>query len=435
MKEHDSIPTSKVQRATKFFTAGAKVGGNFVRHYAKKLVNPEMDRSELDRSNAEDIYASLSELKGGALKLAQMMSMEKNILPVAYQERFMMAQYSAPPLSYPLIVKTFQTYFDKSPGEMFDTFTKNAVNAASIGQVHQATVNGEKLAVKIQYPGVADSITSDLKMVKPFARRVIGVSEADISVYMGEIEARLMEETDYSLELQRSQEIAEACAHIEKLRFPRFYPEYSAERILTMEWLDGIHMRDFLATNPTQEQRNEIGQALWDFYDYQVHVLKQVHADPHPGNFLFLEDGKIGVLDFGCVKVIPEDFYYRYFQMHNPEFVKDEEQLLDLLYELNFLNSNDSEAQKKLFFGIFKEMIDLLGQPFHNEYFDFGDPAFFDNIFKLGERVSKMKEVRQSRSPRGPQHGLYINRTFFGLYHLLSELKARVNTGETNLKL
>src|SRR5690606_29563575 len=301
MKEHDSIPTSKVQRATKFFTAGAKVGGNFVRHYAKKLVNPEMDRSELDRSNAEDIYASLSELKGGALKLAQMMSMEKNILPVAYQERFMMAQYSAPPLSYPLIVKTFQTYFDKSPGEMFDTFTKNAVNAASIGQVHQATVNGEKLAVKIQYPGVADSITSDLKMVKPFARRVIGVSEADISVYMGEIEARLMEETDYSLELQRSQEIAEACAHIEKLRFPRFYPEYSAERILTMEWLDGIHMRDFLATNPTQEQRNEIGQALWDFYDYQVHVLKQGHADPHPGNCLYMDAGKIGVLGLGWV--------------------------------------------------------------------------------------------------------------------------------------
>lgn len=430
MKEQDSILTSKVQRATKFFTTGAKVGGNYVKHYAKKLVNPEMDRSELDRNNADDIYESLSQLKGSALKMAQMMSMEKNILPTAYQERFMMAQYSAPPLSYPLVVKTFYTYFGKGPGEIFDTFTKNAVNAASIGQVHQATLQGKKLAVKIQYPGVADSIASDIKMVKPMARRLFGISEADLKLYMGEVEERLLEETDYTLELRRSREIADAFGDMPTLVFPEFYPKYSSKRILVMDWVEGLHMKEFLQTNPSQEVRNELGQALWDFYDRQVHELRQVHADPHPGNFLFRKDEKIGVLDFGCVKVIPEDFYKRYFLMHDPEFVKDDKRLEELLYEMNFLNHNDTDAQKQLFFKIFKEMIDLLGQPFHSEYFDFADHSFFDNIYKLGERISKMKEVRQSRSPRGPQHGLYINRTFFGLYHLLNELGAKVHTGK-----
>jgi len=434
MKEQSNIPTSKVQRASRFFRTGAKVGGNYVKHYAKKFIDPSTDRTELDKSNADDIYNSLSELKGSALKVAQMMSMDKNMMPAVYQERFMMAQYSAPPLSYPLVVKTFQSNIGKSPDALFDTFTKNATNAASIGQVHQATLNGKKLAVKIQYPGVADSISSDLRIVRPFARRLFNISEADLNHYMNEVEERLLEETDYQLELERSQEISKACAHIAKLRFPAYYPEYSSSRILTMDWLEGLHMKDFLKTNPSQELRNEIGQAIWDFYDYQVHVLHAVHADPHPGNFLFMKDGHIGVLDFGCVKIIPEDFYYRYFLMHDRNFVKDEKQLKELLYELSFLSKEDTEKEAALFYSLFKEMIELIGKPFHNDYFDFSDNAFFDRIYELGERVSKMKEVRQSKSARGPQHGLYINRTFFGLYHLLNELQAHVNTGKTNRK-
>src|SRR5690554_808775 len=159
-KEQGSIPVSKVQRAAKFLSTGAKVGGNYIKHYAKKIADPSLDRQELHTNNANDIYRSLSELKGSALKVAQMMSMDKNLLPQAYQDKFSMAQYSAPPLSYPLVVKTFQKQFGKLPEQIFDTFTKSAVNAASIGQVHQAILEGKKLAVKVQYPGVADSLSS-----------------------------------------------------------------------------------------------------------------------------------------------------------------------------------------------------------------------------------------------------------------------------------
>jgi predicted unusual protein kinase regulating ubiquinone biosynthesis (AarF/ABC1/UbiB family) len=234
MKEQSSIPTSKVQRATKFIKTGAKIGGNYVKHYARKLVDPESNSDELHRNNAHDIYSSLSELKGSALKVAQMMSMDKNILPTAYQEKFTMAQYSAPPLSFPLVVKTFRSYFGKGPDEIFDEFSINAVNAASIGQVHLAIKNGKKLAVKIQYPGVADSISYDLKIVKPFAKRLFNISEADLIHYLGEVEERLLEETNYELELVRSQFITKECAVIDNLKFPVYYPEYSSKRILTM---------------------------------------------------------------------------------------------------------------------------------------------------------------------------------------------------------
>jgi predicted unusual protein kinase regulating ubiquinone biosynthesis (AarF/ABC1/UbiB family) len=171
MKEQDSIPTSKTERSAKFVKTGFKVGGNYIKHYSKKLFNPSLTKDELNLDNATDIYTSLSELKGSALKVAQMLSMDKNILPKAYVDQFSLSQYNAPPLSGPLIVRTFTKYFGKTPSDIFDEFNIKSTNAASIGQVHQASLNGKKLAVKIQYPGVGDSISSDLKMVKPFAFR------------------------------------------------------------------------------------------------------------------------------------------------------------------------------------------------------------------------------------------------------------------------
>ena len=204
------------------------------------------------------------------------------MLPKAYQDRFTMSQYSAPPLSGPLVVKTFQKYLGKSPQQIFDTFEMEAMNAASIGQVHLAYKDGKKLAVKIQYPGVADSIQSDLKMVRPFASVILGLPNKDIDKYLAEVESKLVEETDYDLELQRSVEISKSCAHMPDLKFSNYYPEYSSKKILTMDWMDGLHLKEFLQTNPSQEVRNKIGQALWDFYNFQMHESKAVHADPHP---------------------------------------------------------------------------------------------------------------------------------------------------------
>ncbi|MPR36404.1 ABC1 kinase family protein [Salmonirosea aquatica] len=428
MKEQQSIPTSKVARATQFVKTGVKIGGNYLKYNVKKMVDPNLTKEQLHTDNATDIYDSLSQLKGSALKVAQMLSMDRNVLPRAYVDRFQMSQYSAPPLSGPLVVKTFRNQFGKTPGELFDTFEMQALNAASIGQVHLATKDGKKLAVKIQYPGVANSISSDLKMVKPMAVRLFGLNETDIERYMGEVESKLLEETDYELELKRSVEISEACAHIPDLVFPAYYPEWSGSRILTMDWLEGQHLKDFLLTNPSQEVRNKIGQALWDFYDFQVHQLRQVHADPHPGNFLMRADGTMGVIDFGCVKVIPDFFYDNYFALINPDTVEDEQKTQAIFYNLEFLVNEDTEADKRMFSDLFKTMIGLLGKPFAVDEFDFGDETYFDSVYAFADELAKVEELKNSKVARGSQHGLYINRTYFGLYSLLNELKAKVKT-------
>ena len=428
VKEQEAIPVSKVQRAAKFISTGAKVGGNYMKHYAKKMVNPSLDKEQLHQNNASDIYNSLSELKGSALKVAQMMSMDKNLLPRAYQDKFTMAQYSAPPLSYPLVVKTFQKYFGKTPEQLFDTFTRSAVNAASIGQVHQATKEGRTLAVKIQYPGVADSVSSDLKLVRPFALRLLNMNEKELDHYMAEVEERLVEETDYQLEVERSREISSACMHIPNLKFPGYYDQWSSDHIITMDWIFGKHIKEWMETNPSQKLKNQVGQALWDFYHHQVHNLKQVHADPHPGNFIIESDGTLGIIDFGCVKVIPDDFYQGYFALIKRDLVMKEEELNQIFYSLDFISDKDTEVEKAYFKGIFKEMISLLGKPFHVDKFDFADDGYFEQIFLLGDRISNEKMFRNSRQARGSRHGLYINRTYFGLYNLLNQLQAEVET-------
>ncbi|MGB5371033.1 MAG: AarF/UbiB family protein, partial [Flavobacteriaceae bacterium] len=302
MKTLDSIPTGKIERAGKLLKTGVKIGGNYAKYYGKKLVNPELNRDELNEDNAEDIYDGLKTLKGSALKVAQMLSMEKNLLPNAYVEKFSLSQFSVPPLSAPLVRKTFKTYLNKYPEELFDTFERDSINAASIGQVHRASKNGKQLAVKIQYPGVAQSIGSDLALVKPIALRLFNIKGKDSDKYFKEVASKLMEETNYLLEVAQSKEISRACKHIGNLEFPVYYEEWSSEKIITMDWMEGLHLSEFCKTDFSPELGNKIGQTLWDFYMFQIHGLRKVHADPHPGNFLVSAKGSLIAIDFGCIK-------------------------------------------------------------------------------------------------------------------------------------
>ncbi len=434
MKEQTNIPTGKVERAGRFVTTGLKVGTNYIKHYTRKLMDPSITRDALHQENAEDIYETLSNLKGSALKVAQMLSMDRGMLPKAYSERFAMSQYSAPPLSGPLVVNTFVKTLGKTPAELYDRFDMKASNAASIGQVHKAAKNGKELAVKIQYPGVASSVKSDLRIVKPFAIRIVGMNEVDMDKYFDEIESKLLEETDYALELRRSQELSEQCAHIPNLVFPAYYPDLSSDRIITMDWLEGRHLKEFLATNPSQEVRNKIGQALWDFYQFQVHKLKKVHADPHPGNFLLRADGTVGIFDFGCVKEVPEDFYVNYFLLTDKEVLKNDVRRKEIYTALEMIHPTDTEKEVIFFSGLFQEMIRLLTHPFTVDRFDFGNEDYFNEIYAYMDYLSNLKEVRESKVARGSRHSLYINRTYFGLYSMLSDLKADVNTGQARIQ-
>jgi predicted unusual protein kinase regulating ubiquinone biosynthesis (AarF/ABC1/UbiB family) len=303
------------------------------------------------------------------------------------------------------------------------------VNAASMGQVHQATLGKKKLAVKIQYPGIGDSVQSDLAMIKPIALAMFKLNPIEYDEFISEVETRMMEETDYELELKRSIELSEKTKSINNIVFPKYYPEYSCPRVLTMDWIEGKPLGEFLKDEIPEGVGSKIGQSMWDFYHFQMHQLRAVHADPHPGNFIITPDHKLGVIDFGCVKVIPNDFYEVYFELIEKDILADHAKRAKVFRELRFIYPEDTPQQQKFFEELFMKLIELLNRPFHSDHFDFSDAKYFEELFSFGEKLSNMKELRDSKKARGLRDAVYINRTYFGLYTILHDLKAKISTG------
>lgn len=427
MKEQTSIPKHKITRAAKLMGSGAKIGVNYVKYAAKKTLTGNDDKSDFHEATAKESYKTFSKLKGAPLKLAQMLSMDSNLIPEQYANEYSQAQYSAPPLSYPLVVKTFLEEMGEKPTEIFDEFSKNAVAGASIGQVHKATLDGKEYAVKIQYPGVAQSLHSDLAIVKPMAMKLFNIDAKSIEPYLNEIKARLLEETDYVRERETSERLIAQSQDLSNTHFPEYSEELSSRRILTMSWVEGEPLDVFAEREESQELRDKIAQAIWDFYHHQIHNMQVFHADPHPGNFI-VKDGELYVLDFGCVKKLPKDFYSEYFKFMDPEIVHDDEAFTMLLYHFGLLVKQDKPADVKLLKSLFKESVILLARPFEQGEFDFGDESYFEELAEFGERTRDDKQLKSLNQARGSAHALYLNRTYFGVYNICGMLKAKVKT-------
>jgi len=407
--------------------SGAKIGVNYLKYSSKKILTGKDDKEWFHEKTAAETYSTFSKLKGAPLKLAQMLSMDRNLIPEQYADEFSKAQYSAPPLSYPLVVKTFQQEVGSPPSQLFDEFSKSAVAGASIGQVHKARIGSDDYAVKVQYPGVADSLHSDLAIVKPIAMRLFQLDANAIDPYLNEIEARLLEETDYVLERQRSEELIAKSKHLPHTKFPSFFANLSSRRILTMSWVDGLPLDKYANSGASAAEKTKIAQTLWDFYHHQIHGLRVFHADPHPGNFL-IQDKDLWVLDFGCVKELPEDFYEKYFKLMDPDVRNSRDTFLSLLRSLDLILDTDSPEDIAKLHSVFSESIELLSRPFSDETFDFGDESYFQELADFGEKTRLDQHLQSLNSARGSAHALYLNRTYFGLYNLVGSLNATIKT-------
>lgn len=422
MKTLNHIPTSKISRATKLAQVGAQVGVNYIKYLGDSIIGTsEEAKGKLDGANASAIYDGLSKLKGSALKMLQMMSMDNQLLPDVYVEKFSLSQFSVPPISGPLVRKVFIKYFGTTPENIFDQFNYEATHAASIGQVHEAVFEGQKVAVKIQYPGVSDSIESDLNIVKPIATKMFNLKGNDVALMFDEVKLKLQEETDYELELSQANEFKQFFKNDSDLIFPTYFPKVSNHKILTMSWIDGVHLSEFIRDSSNDKYFNQISQQLWDFYMKQFHDLKSFHADPHPGNFL-VANNQLAILDFGCVKKIPNHFYNAFSKLMLKETMDDEVLLVSYLSDLEIYHPNDTEADKRVVTSVFKDLLTILAKPFHYSNFDFGDASYFNELASKGEELFKNKSIRKLNGNRGSKHFIYVNRTFFGLYSLLNKL-------------
>ncbi|MDC3253008.1 AarF/ABC1/UbiB kinase family protein [Crocinitomicaceae bacterium] len=425
MKTLDYIPQTKIQRAGKLLKIGAQVGKNYAKYVGNRIVLSEADaRKKLNTANASNIYDGLSELKGSALKMAQMMSLDDGLLPKEFVEKFSLAQFSVPPLSGPLARKVFKKNMGKSPEEVFTFFERESSYAASIGQVHRAEYKGNKVAVKIQYPGVSQSIISDLKLVKPIALRMLNLKSDDVEDYFVEVQDKLLEETDYRLEKENLEEARYLSSVLPKTVIPKIYDVCSGKDVLTMEWMEGLHLSEFSKEENTIEERNAIAQALWDFYLFHIHNYKKVHADPHPGNFKVSPDKELVVLDFGCMKDIPEDFYHSFFKLADLKNVEDDEVFEKVLQELDIITENDNSKAVETIKSTFKRMLCIINKPFQYETFDFSSPDYYHELLLLGNDLKNDETLKSLNGKRGSKHFVYVNRTLIGLLGLMNSLNA-----------
>lgn len=295
-----ALPLGFAGRAT--WGLGKRIGGR----------SAEIVGRELQQRTAEQLFKVLGELKGGAMKFGQALSVFESALPeeVAgpYRAALTKLQEAAPPMPTRTVHAVLAERLGEDWRELFLEFEDKPAAAASIGQVHRAVwEDGREVAVKVQYPGAGEALLSDLNQLSRFAR-LLGplIPGMDIKPLITELRDRVSEELDYSLEAQAQHAHAEEFADDPDVMVPDVV--YQCEQVLVTEWIDGVPLSDVIADG-TQEQRDRAGQLLARFLFSGPARTGLLHADPHPGNFRLLPDEKggwrLGVLDFGTVDRLP----------------------------------------------------------------------------------------------------------------------------------
>jgi predicted unusual protein kinase regulating ubiquinone biosynthesis (AarF/ABC1/UbiB family) len=308
-------PTGKLARGAVGGMALAQAGVARVSRQARKLTRSAAGQDQAQREFESEVgrilFRALNQLKGTALKLSQLLSAHAAFLPEGIRKELAKGCYQVTPLNRALVHKVFRSEFGLAPEQLFAHFDSDAFAAASLGQVHHARLDdGSPVAVKVQYPGIAASVTSDLRMLRAMVLAMGGdllPPRQLVEQVLDEAGAKLAEELDYLHEAQQL-EWFRGQVRMEGIVIPAPVASRCTRRVLTMEHLDGLHLDQWLATKPTQAQRDHFGQLLFDWFFYSLFELGRLHADPHPGNFLFMPDGRLGVIDFGCTRTVSGGF-------------------------------------------------------------------------------------------------------------------------------
>ncbi len=417
------FPSGKFERTGILAKTGLKIGGNYAKYHLKRVLGStsEADKEQVHRQSANDLFKELTRLRGTALKLAQSLSMDQSgLLPDAYAEIMTGAQYKVPPINRALVRNIIRQELGGWPEQVFSEFEPEAMAAASIGQVHRAkAADGTALAVKIQYPNVRETIKSDLGVARVVFERVMGRENLD--EYFDEIYTKLLEETDYLNEGRQLQAFSRRF-NSDRYAIPDWLEEKSSGRVLTMTFLEGRHLDRFLAANPGQDERNHFGQLLWDFFHDQIQNDQTIHADTHPGNFLFLDDGRLGVIDFGCVKTFPKDFFDNYLRAMPLHIEDDMDKLMALYRELDIYRYDArNRAEQDEFVKFTRGFGQTFAEPYRHAEFDFRDPTFADRI------KTHIQDATRFTGPKGSRHFIFASRVHMGLYTLLIRMGAVVD--------
>lgn len=404
-----------------------KVGGNLLARTASKIAG--RDPGWAERKTAQQLVATLGTMKGLAQKVGQALSMDLDHVPAEMREIISSLQSKSQPMDYPAIAQVVEEELGAPPEALFAHFERSPLAAASLGQVHRAVLkDGRQAAVKVQYPGAAGAIQADLKNIDALLKAVGGVMGGVGKAFKGqgyfdEVATELGLETDYRREASHCREFAELLRPFPELQVPQVYGDLCAGRVLTLEFLDGEPLAAVIKRGAaeTNARRFEISTRLIAALYGPLLSSGMVHADPHPGNFLVMPDGRLGILDFGSVKRESDAMLLGHREAYRALLDGVEPDYLPLLRSQGFDVDAAPDEVRQLFSAFFQ----LLRQPLLDAAFDFGQTTLAAQFEALTR-----KNVKTLMKIRPPAEGLMFFRAFGGQSQNLRALGAVGNFRE-----
>src|SRR5438552_10995086 len=416
-------------RAISMASMGAGIAGSYIGYLLQRTFLGEARRETKLKSThiraARKMADEMQALRGPAMKLGQMLSLQTGVLPNEVLAELATLQMEAPGMHPSLVRVQIKGSLGREPEEIFKQFTTEPFAAASLGQVHHAvTREGQRVAVKIQYPGIRRTIENDFRLFRTFSKPAQASGHIPKSA-IDEIEEQIIAETEYLREADNIEFLTDRLAPLSFVKVPRVLREYSSDKVLTMSLMTGRHLEDFLAQRPSQKLRNQLGSDLFELFYFQVLKIGALHADPHWGNYLFNDDAGISLVDFGCVKYLsPESVAYlrSVFLYPGETDSVDFRRLLEKYYE---------DIGEKLLPAARRALVRFAEnfyrkvyppEPEKHQLFDFGDAAFLHDYLRESKNLLRTKGVLTEF--------IFMGRAEMGLYQTLHRLKASVRTSE-----
>lgn len=417
-----ATPRGMFGRALRLGGAAARMGATSLGARMRGLVGKAEEAQKRAREvNAARLAEVVGDLRGVAMKLGQFASTQEDAIPDEFRDALSKFQSQAPPMVFPFVRDIVESELGGKLHERFASFDRKPLAAASLGQVHAAELpDGTPVAVKVQYPGIDETVRADIRAMRLLAKpmRLAG-HKFDIREALDEVEDRLTEELDYEHEAKNTERCRELLQGWDEVVVPRVHASHSSRLCLTTDRLYGRHLDEWVATEPDQEARNEAGRRLGSAIWHMEVELAFLHADPHPGNFLFLDDGRIGLIDFGCVKWLSEDFLRGYRKMAVGLITRQKDLVLDSCHELSILPREDRETSKA------------------EAYVEWGylttEPLSFDGVWPgdWGEYMERLhgrgRELAMQIGVWLPRDLVYLHRVTFGLMCFWKRLDSRIN--------
>jgi predicted unusual protein kinase regulating ubiquinone biosynthesis (AarF/ABC1/UbiB family) len=418
------IPRKAVTRTAKLASLPIGVAGRVVGGWGRRLAGHDPDdvNAEISAKTAEQVFAVLGQLKGGAMKFGQALSVFEAAVPdelaEPYREALTKLQTAAPPMPVRSVHRVLAEQLGAGWAKRFAEFDDEPAASASIGQVHRARWHdGRDVAVKVQYPGADEALLSDLRQLQRFSRLFQAmVPGQEVKPLLAELRDRMAEELDYRTEADNQRTFASTFDGDESVMVPKVVA--SAPKVIVSEWVTGTPLATVIRKGTTAD-RDHAGHRLAEFHFSAPARSGRLHADPHPGNFLLLPDGRLGVLDFGACARLPGGIPRPLGMMTRLALDGRSSELLDLLRNEHFIRPGTTlEASDVL------RYLSPFTDPLRSEMFHFTRRWLQKQAGRVGD--TRGRDFRTGRSLNLPPQFLLIHRVTAGATGILCQLDAHV---------